>query len=58
MRKKQRKFHPDLWGKAPVQEVLTLPCGIDGLAVYITWPLGMTNRLSFCQTEGSGKKVP
>lgn len=34
MRKKQRKFHPDLWGKAPVQEVSTLPCGIDGLAVY------------------------
>ena len=34
MRKKQRKFHPDLWGKAPVEEVSTLPCGIDGLAVY------------------------
>jgi len=30
VRKKKRKFHPDLWGKAPVQEVSTLPCGNDG----------------------------
>lgn len=34
VQKKQRKFHPDLWGKALVQEVSTLPCGNDGLAVY------------------------
>lgn len=34
VQKKQRKFHPDLWGKAPVQEVSTLPCGNDGLAMY------------------------
>lgn len=29
MRQKQRKFDPDLWERAIVQEVSTLPCGID-----------------------------
>ena len=29
MRQKQRKFDPDLWERAPVQDVSTLPCGID-----------------------------
>lgn len=32
--KKQRKFDPDLWERTPVQEVASLPCGIDGLAVF------------------------
>ena len=33
--KKQRKFDPYRWERSPVQEVATLLCGIDGLAVYI-----------------------
>ena len=34
MQKKQRKFDPDLGERVPLQQVSTLPCGIDGLAVY------------------------
>ena len=31
----KREFDPYLWQRSPVQEVATLPCGIDSVAVYI-----------------------
>ena len=44
MQKKQRKFDPYLWERSPVQEVATLLCGIDGLAVYISSSLYFLTR--------------
>lgn len=57
--KKAKEFDPYLWERPPVQEVATLPCGIDGLAVYIITnvPLETTNRLPFCPMGGNGKKA-
>ena len=48
VQKKQCKFHPELWGKALVQEVSTLPCGNDGLAVYNV-PAGNDQQANWIQ---------
>lgn len=58
MQKRQRKFDPYLWERSPVQEVVTLPCGIDGLAVYIltNLPAGNDQQAALLSLRRKWKK--
>ena len=59
MQKRQRKFDPYLWERSPVQEVVTLPCGIDGLAVYIltNLPAGNDQQAALLSQGRKWKKI-